>query len=370
VLIERAQALGEPAGDPMLLFSVLYWQFRLWATQQAALDGDVVRELAVQFLARAQKQTATVPLMIAHRLMGPTLLLTGDIVEGQAHLDRAIPLYDPAEHRHLAAHFGQDVGVAILFFKSLALWLLGHPETALTETDRALKIARETGDAATLMYALTFVPWIRIQCGNYATADAQVDEAIALADEKDIVLWKGFAMMNQGQIRYLTARATDAVEKMTSALAVLRSTGATSSFAQVMWMPLWLLCLTKAYADLGRFEDSKRSIDEALTVMESTKDSWCEAEVNRLAGEIALLSLEPDLAKAEMYFERALAIARRQQAKSWELRAAMSMARLWRDQGKRQLARDLLAPVYGWFTEGFDTLDLKQSKALLDELAQ
>ena len=102
--------------------------------------------------------------------------------------------------------------------------------------------------------------------------------------------------------------------------------------------------------------------------MEASKEKWCEADIHRIAGEIALMSPEPDATKAEAYFERALAVARQQQAKSWELRAAMSMARLWRDQGKRQEARDLLAPVYGWFTEGFDTLDLKEAKALLDEL--
>jgi predicted ATPase len=105
-----------------------------------------------------------------------------------------------------------------------------------------------------------------------------------------------------------------------------------------------------------------------MAAVETAKERWCEAEVNRIAGEIALLSPEPDVAKAEAYFERALAVAREQQAKSWELRAAMSMARLWRDQGKRDEARDLLAPVYGWFIEGFDTLDLKEAKALLDAL--
>jgi predicted ATPase len=106
-----------------------------------------------------------------------------------------------------------------------------------------------------------------------------------------------------------------------------------------------------------------------MNVVETTKERWYEAEVNRIAGEIALLSLEPDVLNAEMYFGRALAVAREQQAKSWELRAAMSLARLWRDQGKRQQARGLLASVYGWFTEGFDTLDLKEAKALLEELA-
>jgi len=134
-------------------------------------------------------------------------------------------------------------------------------------------------------------------------------------------------------------------------------------------MPHRLPFLARAYAELGQYDDAWCRIGEATAAVETTKERWCEAEVHRTAGEIALMSPEPDAAKAEACFQRALGIAREQQAKSWELRAAMSMARLWRDQGKRQQARDLLAPVYGWFTEGFDTLDLKRAKALLDELA-
>ena len=149
---------------------------------------------------------------------------------------------------------------------------------------------------------------------------------------------------------------------ITSGITAWRSTGAT------LCLPLYLSYLATAYAELGQFDDAWRCIGEAMTAMETTKERWCEAEIYRIAGEIALMSPEPDAAKAEAYFERALAVAREQQAKSWELRAAMSMARLWRDQGKRQQAHDLLAPVYGWFTEGFDTLDLKEAKALLDEL--
>jgi predicted ATPase len=126
--------------------------------------------------------------------------------------------------------------------------------------------------------------------------------------------------------------------------------------------------LASAYAELGQFDEAWRCIGKAMAHVETTKERRWEAEVNRTIGEIALISPEPDAAKAEAYFERALAIARAHQAKSWELRAAMSMARLWRDQGKRQQAHDLLAPVYGWFTEGFDTLDLKEAKALLEQL--
>jgi predicted ATPase len=136
-----------------------------------------------------------------------------------------------------------------------------------------------------------------------------------------------------------------------------------------VFTPSYLSFLARAYADVGQFNESWRCIGEAMTKVETTKEKWCEAEVHRTAGEITLLSPEPDAAKAESYFERALAVAQAQQAKSWELRAATSMARLWRDQGKRQQALDLLAPVHGWFTEGFETLDLKEAKARLDELA-
>jgi predicted ATPase len=135
-----------------------------------------------------------------------------------------------------------------------------------------------------------------------------------------------------------------------------------------VWLPLSASYLASAYVQLARLDGARRCISEAFTATETTGERWCEAEVNRIAGEIALRSPKPDAAKAEGYFERALSVARAQQAKSWELRAAMSMARLWRDQGKRDEARELLAPVYGWFTEGFDTLDLKEAKALLEQL--
>jgi predicted ATPase len=136
-----------------------------------------------------------------------------------------------------------------------------------------------------------------------------------------------------------------------------------------LYFPVWLSLFARAYRELGQFDDAWSRISEAITMVKTTKETWYEAEVHRIAGEIALTSPEPDAAKAEACFVWALDVARAQQAKSWELRAAMSMARLWRDQGKRHKARELLAPVHGWFTEGFDTLDLKQAKALLDEMA-
>ncbi len=360
LLIEQAEALGEPPEDPLVLFSILYGFF---AANYVAFNGDVIRNLAAQFLALAEKQGTTAPPMIGHRLMGASLVHTGEIAQGRVHYDQALALFDPAAHRPLATRFGQDIGVMTLSFRSWARWLLGYPDAALADTDTALKDARGIGQAATLMFALLNGAFTHILCGNYAAANAETDELAALAEEKGALLWKAFGMSTRGCLLALTGKAANAVHMITSGITALRSTGAT------LWEPLHMSYLTRAYAGLGQFDEAWRCIGEAMKVIETSKESWCEAEVNRSAGEIATMSPEPDLTKAQAYFERALAVACEQQAKSWELRAAMSMARLWRDQGKRNEGRDLLAPVYGWFTEGFDTLDLKDAKALLDELA-
>jgi predicted ATPase len=190
-----------------------------------------------------------------------------------------------------------------------------------------------------------------------------VNELVALAEAKGTLLWDALGRILRGGVLTLKGNSSDVVQMITSGIDAEKATGAT------FFIPWFASSLASAYAELGKIEDGWRRIGEAMTAAESTKEKWYEAEINRIAGEIALKSPKPDAAKAEAYFERALAVARQQQAKSWELRAAMSMARLWRDQGKRDEARELLAPVYGWFTEGFDTRDLKEAKALLDELA-
>ncbi len=360
LLIEQAEALGEPPEDPLLLFSVLY---SFWlVTGVASFNRDLTRELAEQFLALAEKQAAIVPLMIGHRLLGIALTATGDIVEGRVHFDRSMALYDPAAHRRLATRFGQDNGVSVLSYRSISLWMLGYPEAALADVNQALSDAREIGQAATLMYALFYVLMCHIHRGSYAVTNAHLDELVSMAEEKGVLLWKTLGTLFRGRLFGLTGNASAAVQMIAAGISALRSAGS------MFWMPLYSSYLAKGYAELGKFDDAWRCIGEAMTAVETTKERWWEAEANRTAGEIALMSPEPDTAKAEVYFDRALAVARAQQAKSWELRAAMSMARLWRDQAKRDEARDLLAPVYGWFTEGFDTLDLKEAKALLDEL--
>ena len=360
LLIEQAEALGEPPEDPLLLFSMLYG---FWAANYIAFNGDVMRDLAVQFLALAERQGGTVPVMIGHRLMGISLMCTGDILEARAHNDQAIGLYNPAEHRPLATQFGQDVRVAILSYRSSVLWMLGFPEAALADIEHALVDAREIGHAATLMYALFHATLPLVWCGNYATTNTIVDELVALADERGASFWKVQGMRARGQLLALTHKAAEAVQMTTSARIAWRSTGSTA-FEQ-----FYLTYLASAHAELGQFDDAWRCISEAMTAVETTKEKWWEAEVNRTAGEITLLSPKPDAAKAQTYFEQALAVSREQQAKSLQLRAVMSMARLWRDHDKPQQARELLAPLYGWFTEGFDTHDLKEAKALLGTLA-
>jgi predicted ATPase len=359
VLVEEAESNGESL-DALVLLSVL---FGTVITNIVEFNGDVVSRLATQFLALAQKEGTTGSLLTGHRVMGASLLYTGHIVESRPHLEQTLALYNPTEHRSLAMRFGQDARAHALYYRSLALWFLGYPEAARADADHAVNDAREIGQAGTLMNALALTSFTYILCGNYAFVGAQTDELITLADEKNAVYWKAFGTWLQGWLCAVSGEAAEAVHMLTLGTSAFRSTGAT------LFAPTQLSGLATACAKLGQFDDARRSIAEAMSAMDISKETWFEAEVNRVAGEIALKSPEPDASKAEAYFERALTVAKAQQAKSWELRTAMSMARLWRDQGKPDQARELLAPVYDWFTEGFDTLDLKEAKALLEELA-
>jgi class 3 adenylate cyclase/predicted ATPase len=356
-LIERSEALGEAPEDPLLLFSVLYG---FWVVNRMTFKADAARELAAQFQTLAQKQRATAPLVIGNLITGISLVLMAGAAEGRAYLDRAIALYDPVEHRPLATRFGHDVRMTAFAWRAFAQWALGAPEGALADTEHALKDAREIGHAATLMYALSHTSLTLIYCGDYAAATILIDELAALAEEKDAVFWKGYGTLLRGGLFALTGKAADAVDVITSGIAAVRSTGATA------YAPWYLSNLAKAYARIGQFDDAWGCLGEAMTAAETTGEKWCEADIYRFAGEITLMSPEPDAAKAEAYFERALSVARRQKAKSFELRATMSIVRLWREQGKQKQARDLLAPVYNWFTEGLDTFDLAEAKALLD----
>jgi predicted ATPase len=327
LLIERAEAFGESPEDPLLLFSILYG---FWAANFVAFNGEALLELAAQFLALAEKQAPSGPITIGHRLMASSLVYTGDLVKGKAHYDKALAFYDPAKHRALATRFGQDVGVVILSLRAFAFWLLGYPDRARADFEGALANAREVGHAVTLIYALTNAALLHIQLGNYQEASSFDNELVVLAEQTDGPFWKAVGIGHRGCIFSLTGKPSLAVEAITSALTMLRSTGAT------FWITMYLPHLAKAYAGSAQFDDAWRCIREVSTLIETTKDRPWEAEVQRTAGEIALKSPEPNAVKAEGCFRRALAVARQQQAKSWELRAAMSMARLWRDQAKRR----------------------------------
>jgi class 3 adenylate cyclase/predicted ATPase len=357
--IERAEALGEHPEDPLLLFSALYG---VWAASYVAFNGDVTRELASQFVALAEKQDQIVPLMIGHRLMANSLMLTGEISKGREHYNQAFAFYDPAKHRSLATRFGQDVGVSIFVYRALAQWMLGYPDTALVDANHALEDARAGGQASTLMYAQFHMSLTNVLCANFAAAIAQSDEVVGLADEKNAAIWKALATMQKGCVLALSGNASEGIGMITSGITTYKSTGSR------VYLPIFLAHLARAYAEVDQFDDAWHCIGETLSAVETTKERWYEAEINRISGEIALKLPRLGPPQAEIYFERALTIARAQQAKSWELRAAMSVTRFWRDQGMRDKAKALLAPIYGWFTEGFDTHDLKQAKALLVEM--
>ena len=358
-LIEQAEFNGEPPDEPLLLFSILYG---FWVAHYVAFDGDVIRDLAAQFLTLAEERRATLPLVTGHRLTGASYLHTGEIAKARTHLDKAIELYQPAEHRRGAKLFGQDVRVAALFYRSLALWQLGYPDAAIRDAARSLVDARDTGQAANVMAALAITSLSHIHCGNYGLAKEQLDELCALADEKGAVFWKVGAMLLLGCVSALNGKAADAVDTVEVGIQAWRSTGAS------LWMPMYLAHLIGAYADLGRFDEAWRCFGEATSLMQQTKERWCEAEIYRIAGRVAIHSPGSDVDKPETFFRHALDVAQAQQTKSYELRAATSFAGFWRDQGRCDEAHRLLAPIYCWYTEGFDTNDLRRAKTLLDTL--
>jgi tetratricopeptide (TPR) repeat protein len=242
--------------------------------------------------------------MIGHRLVGTSLLYAGEMVQSPAHYNKVLALYEPSEHRSLATRFGQDAKVATLSGRSLALWLLGYHEAALADAEHAVKDARQIGQAGTLMFALAHASWTYILNGTYAAANALLVELGALADEKAAFFWKASEKSFRGLLFAETGKTSDGIRLTTTGLSATRSAGA--NFSQ----PWALSCLAKAHAELGQFDEAWRSIDEARSLTEITKEKWSEAETIRVAGEIALRQTESAAANSQAYFERALSVAR------------------------------------------------------------
>ncbi len=254
-----------------MLFSVL---FGSWTANIAAFNGDVVRELAAQFMTLAESQGAKGPLMDAHRMVGISCLFTGDIAQARAHLDRAIALYDPMQDRPV----GLDARVATLVRRAWALWVLGYPDAARVDRDDALNSARGIGQSATLLFALPHALLINILCGDYAAANANADELAALADEKGATFWKSCGTVMRGCLFASNGKPGEAVQTITAGIAEWKSTGAT------VWLPIYLSYLSRAHAALGNFDAARRCIGEATMAMQTTKETWWQAEINRVAG--------------------------------------------------------------------------------------
>jgi class 3 adenylate cyclase/predicted ATPase len=359
LMIHHAESLDGML-DPMLRFSALYGP---WAVKFVAFDGDIALARAREILSLAEKTGSTAPLILGHRAAGQTLVGLGQFGAGRTHLDRAIALYSPDEHRPLAARFaGQDLAVAALSYRSWALWHLGYPDAALKDVDLGLRNAREVGLATSLLYALFHFSVVEILCGRIDLGAAFAREMVSVAEEKGASFWWGPGLILQGWTACIRGQAEGAAETITAGLRAFETTGST------VFRPMFLTALARAHANCGGIECARDFISQALAAVQKTKECWAAAEIHRTAGELSLLSADPDLEEAEHQFQQSLSIAREQNARSSELRAATNLARLWAERGKGVEARNLLAPIHGWFVEGFDTADLKEAKVLLDEL--
>jgi predicted ATPase/class 3 adenylate cyclase len=353
----RALALCRQMEEPPQLFVALMglWQFHIVSAQH-----QTARELGEQLLNLAQSIGDPALLVQAHRALGEALQNLGELVPAQEHLTQGSALYDPQQHR---SHGFLDPGVFCLSFAALVLWLLGYPEQALQRSQAALTLARALSYPFNLVYALLFATMLHQGCREWQLVQNRAEAAIALALEQGLpdhvtygTIMRGWALAMQGQWE-------EGIAQTRQGLVAQHASG--SQIARSHFLAL----LAEAHAAAGQTEGGLDVLAEALALVDHTGERYWEAEIYRLKGELLLRQAVPDAPQAEACFQQSLTIARRQQAKSWELRAALSLSRLWQQQDKRTEARQLLAEVYGWFTEGFDTPDLQDARALLDALA-
>jgi class 3 adenylate cyclase/predicted ATPase len=362
VALERANRLvteTASVGTP-LHFSVL---FGLWVSNCTAGATAAALEHAANFLSIAQSQPSSGPLLVGHRTLAQSLICSGDYPAALAHAETAASLYRPDEHRDDAFRYGHDIGVSVFVFLSWALWHRGYPDRSARAAERALAYSRELAHAHTLARAFWGAGTAAVFARDVATACAYGNDCVALASEHGLPLWVAYGRVLQGWADAQKGEATTGIARIRDALAAAEATG------NRLHTPLLLTLLAEALALAGKIEEGLAALDDALAKAAVSGEKGWSAEIHRLCGELTGRLPHPDPAKAEDSFRTALAIARQQGTRGYELRAATSLARLWGEHGRRTEARDLLAPVYGWFTEGFDTADLKEAKALLDELA-
>jgi predicted ATPase/class 3 adenylate cyclase len=355
----RARELCQQVGDFTELFSVLrgLWIFYV---QQGQLQTAC--ELGEQLLRQAQEQHDAGCMIEAHRALGSTLYFLGDFAYARVHLEQGMALYDPQQHHALAFRYGQDPGVVCRAFAAVTLWSLGYPEEALRRSREALTLAQELAHPFSLTYAMFFTARLHQHRREAQATYEQAEALMTLAREQGFAQLLAMATMLRGWALTEQGEAAEGISQMHHGLASYRSTAAEVS------RPFFLGVLAAQYGREGQATEGLRLLEEALATVPIRGQHFYEAELHRLTGEIVLLSSADQQAQAETCFQQTLALARRQQTKSLELRATTSLSRLWQHQGKQDEARALLATIYGWFPEGSDTADLQEAKALLAEL--
>jgi TOMM system kinase/cyclase fusion protein len=357
----RARHLCEHLDDSHQVFPVMRG---LWNYYFVHTELQTANALGEQLLALAQQAQDSAMLVAAHRALGSTLFWLGAGTSAHAHLAQGIALYDPQQHRASAFLYGEDAGVVCQSFDSWTLWYLGYPDQAWRRSHEAVTLAQQMAHPFSLSYTLSVAAIFHQFRREVRLTQERAEAAMSLATEQGFPHWmavgslmRGWALAHQGQ-------AQEGIEQITQGLIAYRATG-----AELLWL-YFLSLLAEAQGTLGEPEAGLTALAEALTLADTTGERWCEPELYRLKGGLLLQQNSDHQAEAETCFHHALDIARHQQAKSFELRAATSLARLWHQQGKRQEAHDLLALVYNWFTEGFDTADLQDAKALLGVLEE
>jgi predicted ATPase/class 3 adenylate cyclase len=298
-----------------------------------------------------------------HHMMGLAHLWLANLAAARRHFEEALALYDPERDRAKAARLGYDLCVGCHSHLGIVVWDQGFPDEALCHTEEAIAAARAAAHPLSQAHALSYAAMLHQWRGEVALCREQAEAALALATEQLLSYWAALAMVAGGWALAREGQTEKGLARLRAGIDALRATGSKA------WEPQYLALFADACLAAGRIEEGLSAVREALGEVEETDLRWYEPELNRLEGELLLASKEPEESSAEASFRNALAIAREQQAKSWELRAAESLARLLAHQGRREEARALLATIYGWFTEGFDTSDLEDAKALLDQLA-
>jgi predicted ATPase len=355
----RSLIIETGATGTILHFSVLYG---LWVAQYLGGEPIAALEQAKEFLSLAQSQTQSGLLLVGHRLLGTALVLTGDYRTALYHLDRAARLYRPEEHQELAFRFGADIGITAQCVRAWALWHRGYPDQARSAFDEGLQQAQCSVHRHTLAYALIYKGLTAASARWAAEMEAAANELVSHTREHGFVLFLGYGLLLQAGALTLRGQGEAAVGRIHEAVAATQATG------MKRLDPMTLGYLAESLALKGAVVEGLQTLAAALATAEASRAHWADAELHRLRGDLLGRLPSADWTEVEACFRTALRVAREQGTLGFELRAAVDLARLLSAQQRQAEARALLAPVYGWFTEGFDTPDLKDAKALLDEL--